>query len=278
MTAPHSLPVAPAQPKQDSYGFSELALFKTYTRDSFLAAFGVQAPDYDPSRLIKTWFDSTVDASDPSNVAVYKVFSRDAKGQWGLRQIVMPASEAATVNLPGSIQYPPYTIAPTKATRGGVTPIWPVALSLESEAHALLDELGLSGIPLYDEGEGSAMPVDYAGDPRRMWDFVYKGVPYGIGPLIASKHRNGIGAPGRWVIGDTIQWITDAPAPTGLDDQRPPRDVPSRDLLPNEKIGMTLMGPTILRMDRQQASSEAAGQFTESDRAILREVHRLLSE
>jgi hypothetical protein len=278
MTTPFSRAVTPPQPAKDAYGFEELALFRSFTRDSFRAQFGTEAPPYDPTRLIKTWFDSTADTSDPANVAVYKVFARDAKGAWGLRQMVLSAAEAATVNLPGAVEYPPYVIAPTRANRAGVSGIWPVTLSLETEARALLAELGLAELPLYDEGAGSAMPVDYAGDPRRMWNFVYKGVPYSVGGLLASKYRNGVGAPGRWAVGETIEWIPAPPAPTGLDDTRPPREMPVRDLLPNERIAMNMMGPMIVRTDRQQAQAEMAGQFTPADRAILRELQQMVAQ
>ena len=275
MSVPHSEPIVPPQPKQYSYGFGELALFNTYTRDSFRGTFGVEVPAFDPARLIKTWFDSTVDTSDPANIVVYKVISADSKGQWGLRQLVMPAYEAATLNLPGSVSYPSYTIAPTKAARGGVTGIWPASLSLSTEAQQLLIELGLPDMELKDEGSGGNLPVFYGDDPRRQWYFSYKGIAYGVGGLLASKYRNGIGAPGHWAVGDTIEWLADPPAPTGLSDQRAPREVPVRELLPNEKITRTLMGPTILRTDSQP---DAPGQFTEADRAALHEIQRLVQQ
>jgi hypothetical protein len=273
MTIPHSEPVVPAQPKQYSYGFGDLALFKTFTRESFRAAFGTEAPPYDPSRLIKTWFDTTVDTSDAANIVVYKVISADSKGQWGVRQMVMPAREAATVNLPGAVSYPEYVIVPTKAARGGVTGIWPSTLSLLSEAQSLLRELDLENVELKDEGEGSSLPVIYGDEPRRQWFFFYKGSTYSVGELLASKYRNGVGAPGRWVVEDTIQWLADPPAPTGLKDTRAPREIPVRDLLANEKIAMTLMGPVLVRAD---SPLDPSSQFTQADRSTLQEIQRLL--
>lgn len=273
MTIPRSLPVIPAQPNQVSYGFSELNLFKTYTRDTYRDAFGAEAPAYDPSRLTKTWFDSSADTSDPANLAIYKVISG---GQ--VRQVVMPAAEAATVNLPGSIRYPEYIIAPTTAARGGVTGIWPVTLSLLADAEALLQELGLAEVELYDEGAGSVFAVVYGDEPRRIWTFRYKGQPYGVGDLLASKHRNGIGAPGHWSVGEAIEWIADPPAPTGANDTRPPREVPVRGLLANEKIVNGLMGPMIVRTDKQQESAQAGGVFTEEDRRVLREIRDRIAE
>ncbi|MEP6960636.1 MAG: hypothetical protein ABI995_01055 [Acidobacteriota bacterium] len=278
MTIPFSAPTTPAQPNAVSYGFRELELFKTYTRETFRAAFGIQAPAFNPSKLIKTWFDSTVpDTSDDAFVVIYKIIARDQKERWGFRQLVMPAAEAGAVNLPGQIQYQEYAIAPTTANRAGVSPIWPIHLSLESEAHALLKELGLPDVPLTDQGVGSSFPVNYGDEPRRMWDFAYRGVSYGVGGLISNKYRNGIGSPGHWTIGDTIEWLPDPPAATGLDDHRAPREVPVRDLLPNELISAGLMGPMIVRTDLQKLAGDTAGQFSADDRTLLREIHGMVS-
>ena len=145
------------------------------------------------------------------------------------------------------------------------------------QARDLLAELGLPDVQITDEGAGSSLPVNYGDDPRRMWDFNYKGVSYSAGGLLSSKYRNGIGAPGRWVIGDMIEWLVDAPAATGLEDQRPPRDIPVRDLLPNEQLTMGLMGPMIVRTDVQKAAQESNGLFSAGDRAMLQSIHQIVS-
>jgi hypothetical protein len=111
MSNPVSLPIVPPQPDKEVYGFAELALFQTYTRETYLTAFGVQAPAWNPSRPSKFWFDST--ASAAGNVAAYKIFAVDSTGTWALQQLVLPAAEAAAVNLPGLMTYAPYVIAPT---------------------------------------------------------------------------------------------------------------------------------------------------------------------
>jgi hypothetical protein len=278
MSVPRSEPIVPAQPTLDSYGFLELSLFRTYTRESIRAAYGVEVPAFDPSRPIKTWFDSTFEDSDPADLVIYKIFAQDSKGQWGARQLVLPAGEAATLNLPGVVRYPPYVVGPTKAARGTNSAIWPETLSLRSEAESMLAELGLSSLELFDEGEGSVFPVNYGDEPRRQWFFVYKGEVHSIGGLLGAKNAKGIGYPGHWLVGDTIEWIADPPAPTGLQDTRPPREVPVRDLLPNERITMALMGPVIVRTDRLQAQAEASGQFTASDRQTLKDIQRMLQQ
>jgi hypothetical protein len=263
----------PAQPDLDSYGFNELALFKSYTRESFLKEFGVQAPAYDPNRVTKTWFDSTADTSDPDNVSTYKVF-QEVGGQWMVKQLVLPSREAAAVNLPGAIEYPKYVIAPTTATFVGD----PVLLSLRADADALLKELGLAGTPLVDAAESMiAFKIDYKDDERRMWQFLYKGDWINVGALLANKNAHGMGWPGHWDIDAAIRWVADPPAPTGLDDRRPPRPMPVRELLSTEKIDVALFGgPQIVRTDRQQQRAESSGQFLESDRALLREILRLV--
>jgi hypothetical protein len=273
MTTPFSRPVSPAQPDLDSYGFSELALFKSYTRESYRSAFGVEAPSFDPARLIKTWFDSMADTSDSDNVSTYKVFQQ-TNGQWAVKQLVLPSHEAATLNLPGAIEYSKYEVAPTNATYVSD----PILLSLRAEAEGLIEEIGLSGVELIDEADSMRYyTVDYRDDPRRIWSFSYKGGLYNVGSLLANRNHFGVGWPGHWEVGSTIRWLADPPAPTGLDDRRAPRPMPVRDLLPNEEVDATLFGgPQIIRTDRQQKKAEASGQFTDADRSLLREILRLL--
>src|SRR5579862_3085169 len=278
MSAPVSIPVTPAQPNLLAYGIQELGLFTSFTRDTYLAAFGVQAPAWDPNRLTKVWFDSTVDTSDPSNVAVYQIVGKDQSGNWTIKQMVIPTSEAATVNLPGAITYPAYTVAPTAATRGGSF-INPNYLSLQADAEALMNLLGGAG-QLFDEGASSTFPVMYpASEPRRLWDFMFNGLVINAGDLILGRNANGIGYPGHW---DTSSgqplWVPDPAAPTGLTDTRTPRDMPVRSLLPNEKFQVGLMGVSVLRTDLQQQSDESAGQFTPDDRATLQQIYQILTK
>jgi hypothetical protein len=274
---PVSEPVVPAQPSAESYSVQDLALFKSYSRQSYRAAFGLEAPAYDPSRLRKSWFDSTVDVSDPSNVAVYRVASQDQNGNAILRQIVIPAQEAATVNLPGAIQYPPYIVAPTGATRDGSS-MNPIYLSLESDAQALVKELG--GNNLRQE-ELPPFTSDYPSDePRRPWEFLVRGSPVNVGALLLGRNTQGVGSPGHWDLSSPQPvWMPDPPAPTGADDTRSPREMPVRNLLPNEKLFTGLMGiPGVERTDLQLTADEASGKFTPDDRATLRLIYQAVSK
>src|SRR6202040_4299883 len=109
-----------------------------------------------------------VDVSTPNNTAAYRIATQDQSGNEILQQIAMPAQEAATVNLPGAVQYPPYVVAPTLGTRGGSI-LNPIYLSLESDAQALMTELG--GANLQQEDLAS-FPASYPSDElRRPWFF-----------------------------------------------------------------------------------------------------------
>lgn len=274
MTKPISAPVVPAQPAKTYYGIQELALFENFTRDTYRAAFGQEAPAFDPARPIQTWFDSTADVSHTGNVSVYKVISRDPDGAWAVRQMVIPAVEAASVNLQGDVRYPAYVVAPTAATRGGSS-INPSYLSLESDAHTLAAEVGADGIV---EEVLQMFPASYpVTEPRRVWNLTYKGRFVNVGLLLLAKNAKGIGYPGHWDLsGEEPAWVADPAAPNGLDDQRPAREMPVRDLLPNEAIQTGLTGVGILRTDLQIDSGIANGQFTAADRSMLQAIYNVV--
>jgi len=268
MTNPTSEPRVPAQPQADMYAVAELALFRPFNRDSYRAAFGVQPPPYDPGRLIKNWFDSTADTSHDSNVALYRILGQDTRGLAVLRQMVIPAAEAATVNLPGAVEYPVYVIPPSKATRTGAV-LNPIYLSLEADARSLMHDAG--GQDLKDEGADQVFPTFYPPDePRRVWVFQFKGYPVNVGMALYAKNAR-VGAPGQWDFsGSTPTW-TPAPAgPTGLDDHRTPRDMPLRDLLANERFEAGLMQEvSVIRTDLRPKVQGAADGFTADDRSTL---------
>ncbi len=273
MSTPVSQPVIPPQPNQEVYGVQELALFKSYTRDTYRTAFGVEAPPWDPSRPKKTWFDSSVDGA---SMVTYRIVGMDQSGHWMLQPLAIATQEAGTVNLPGSVSYPPYVVAPTATTRAG-SGINPIYLSLESEARALLATLGGDG--LLDEGVTPVFPVVYSPDePRRLWALLFKGKPVSVGALLLNRNANGVGSPGQWdTSGSEPVWVPAPPASTGLNDVRPPRPMPVRDLLPNEKLQAGLMGVSVVRADLQKQSDEQSGQFTADDRATLQHIYQVVS-
>lgn len=286
MSAPVSLPVAPPQPDEASYSPAALALFQEYTRESYRAAFGVDAPAWDPARQFKTWFDSSVFTPQPNTIA-YQIFGQNPAGAWGFQTLTLLLADAAAVNLPGAITYPQYVVQPTSATRGasGMSANY---LSLAADANALLPTF--YGTSLVDQGVTPVFPVVYPADePRRMWAIVLpNGNQLNVGLLMLERNAGGIGSPGHWdtstdgSAGGYPLWVADAPASNGFDDTRPHCAMPVRALLPNEAVGMQTLGilqsPVILRSDLGQAAAELAGQFTPADRHNLNEVYRILSK
>ncbi len=272
---PLSRPIVPPQPDQAQYGVGDLALFKVFSRGSFLHVFGAQAPAFDPQRKIKTWFDTSVDLSDPEALAVYKVAAQDKAGTWVLRQIGMTAREAATVNLAGAMEYPVYSVAPTHATRGG-GPINPDYLSLQSEAVALSAAIGGDGV--MDEGVTTVFSAEFPPDePRRMWAVMFRASSFNAGLLLKSRHASGVGAPGRWntVSGEPV-WVPDAAASAVPTVSVGVWEIPCRDLLANERLQTGLFGPAIVRTDKQAEAELNSGKFLPSDRLLLQQIIQAL--
>ena len=274
---PTSIPVAPSQPAQANYAVEALALFKTFTRDSYLTALGVQAAAWDPSRSSKFWFDSSVDPTSSTPVS-YNVFNASAAS---FVQLSLPASVAATVNLPGALSYAPYVIAPTTANRSGA-PITPQWLSLQADAIQLMTQFGGSG--LMDIGAIGTNPVLYpATESRRMWTFTVAGTPLNAGMLLAAQNFAGVGAPGHWSFASpgNPSWVS-TPAPTVLDDTRAAVAVPVRALLANEKLVPSPFGlgsATVVRTDFGGASGAGQGDgFTAADRTVLEMIYSLVSK
>lgn len=268
---PLSRPVVPPQPDQAQYGVGELALFKVYSRDSFLHVFGEQAASFDPQRKIKAWFDTSVDLSDPDGLVVYKVAAQDKSGTWVLRQVGMPAREAATVNLPGMLQYPMYSVAATHATRGGA-PINPDYLSLQSEAIALSTAIGGDGI--VDDGVTTVFSAEFPPDePRRMWAVMFRARSFNAGLLLKSRRASGVGAPGHWdvVTGEPV-WVSDVATGSPAAGTQAVWELPCRDLLGNERLQTGLFGPAVVRTDKQAEAELNSGKFLPSDRQVLQHI------
>ena len=97
LSAQSSLPVVQPQPEREIYGLTDVRLFKEFTRSEYKAEYGVEAPEFDPTRRPKTWFDSSVDLSDPDAFVHYSVI-RVVNGNPKACDIYMPAWEAASIN------------------------------------------------------------------------------------------------------------------------------------------------------------------------------------
>ncbi len=103
MPKPNPVPMAKAQElltAHTAFGVSQ-------SRTEYLALTGHEAPPYDPKRKIKRWADPNAMADGLPEVIYPNNVMLDAKKTWimrngavVLRPLVLPAQEAATVNLP----------------------------------------------------------------------------------------------------------------------------------------------------------------------------------
>ena len=144
---------------------------------------------------------------------------------------------------------------------------------MESEARELSVEIGGTGV--IDEGDGKDFPVVYGVDEmRRMWAVLFKGQAVNAGLLLQVRNAQGVGAPGTWDLsGASPQWNSAPPMVHGRGDALPERPVPTRALLPNERllVGLLGVGVVVQRTDRVRADTGASG-FTTVDRTMLQEI------
>jgi hypothetical protein len=281
--SPTCTPQNPPQPDQPIYGFIALQTVPTFTRPSYLNAFGVQPLDFDATKPPKFWFDSTVDLSSPENIAVYQTVQLDGITA-SIVQLQMPATQAASVNIPGLITYPPYVIQPTTATLGG-QPFNADVLSDLQDAINMAASFGLGSSTVFD-GDPTFGPflVDYpAAEPRRQWMILFKGAAVSVGILLSSMNAKGIGSPGAWdLTGSQPVWVPVPPPPDGITSGVPLSattvPIPVRPLLPNEEIVSTLGGAMIARTDMSSAATNSGSGFGPADRATLLWIQQALQQ
>ena len=219
---------------------SALYLFAVYlTRAGYLAVTGNQAPPFDPTKPVKNWFDPA------PNGQPYLMFDT-AAGK--LITLPLSASSAATVNLPGSYNYPAYVETPTGATQNCLvseidpTPIDPATLCLVPEAQAIAKAIAFlfpgKTVTVAQQAYGMFYAVFPADELRRQWCILVNGVsPYGAGfdlhakTLILKRDSAGVGAPQHWIY---------APA-----DGEPAND-PTVQSIPDEQITLVPAGAMTL--------------------------------
>jgi hypothetical protein len=266
-------PTVKPQPNEKTYSVADIYTFKSYTRDSFESAFGVQPPAFNPAKPVKTWFDTTVNSASASYVTL------DLNS---LKNITLTLSkeDAASVNLPGSYRYPSYIIRPSEclmqAKNAPLPPsqINPLYLSTRAEADKLAVEVGGTVVLATDLGNSLS---DFAvacpaNEPRAVWEVVFRGKPVSAGGLLANKNIAGVGAPGAWdLTGDTPVWKPSSIPTSSSNYMR----VPVRLLFPNEKFSATPFGVYVQRTDMDDPNG---GGFLLSDRATLNEILRIVRE
>jgi len=295
VTEPESQPIIPAQPNLPDYGFGSLALFSSYTRASYLATFGVQAPNWDATKAPKAWFDTS--GTNPSTYLTPNLLA--ASGSSAEQPLtVMDATtgqprpltldEAAAVNIPGLISYPPYVIAPSDAIQQATGAILnPTYLSTFAQAVQLAiawgvpATFGVPGASIVDMDPGGETAYTYApSEARRWYGIVYNGQPLTVGTELAQMNSQGVGYPGQWNLsapeGPTFEFTAALPdgISTGVALAGSAIPCPVRPLLPTEYFEQVLGGSEILNTNLLQPPSATGGtvtvgDFTTADRATL---------
>lgn len=258
---PNCIPSAPALPDDAFYPVSKLYTVPTFDRNSYRAAFGEDAPDYDPNRKTKTWFDTTAIqvAGSPDAMVQYLAIERDAAGNVAPKWFTMLAREAATVNLYGIHNYPSYQVAPTGAVTAGIgAPINPVNLCMYADAMALAKSFGGDASAVTESPLTIAYPAD---ELRRLWLIRYKGFQLTAGTMLFEMNQNGVGSPGHWNLkGGEPNWISDMPS--SLPPQNPAWPTPCRALQTVEAISANPFGFMIYRKDLPSVYSQGASGAT----------------
>jgi len=240
MTLPRSEPVRPLPPKdRDYYSIDELAMLRLWTRSSFLAETGQQAPPWDPAMRIKRWYDSTAADKDPEEPYFYRSWVL-VEGKPVHKSFVMTCAEAARLNLPGSVTYRKRTSEPTTAYMAApdgslASPISPNVLASEEEARALAQAVSLdTGEAWTAEIQSDPYPfvIVWGPERRRIWNLISpQGQSYNVARLLDERSRQGVDSPGKWQTQNGgLVWTSAVSRDTGEQDVRPPYPVPMREL------------------------------------------------
>jgi hypothetical protein len=295
LTSPESQPTIPAQPNLPDYGFGSLALFASYTRASYLAAFGVQAPNWDPTKAPKAWFDSSGTSPD-TYLAPNLLAASGSSAEQPLtvtdattgQPRPLTLEEAAAVNIPGLISYPPYVIEPSDAIQQSTGAILnPTYLSTFAQAVQLAiawgvpATFGIASATIVDMDPGGNQAYVYPlSEARRWYGILYNGLPLTVGTELAQMNSEGVGYPGQWNLsapeGPTFEFSAALPdgISTGVAPAGSAIPCPVRPLLPTEYFEQVLGGSEILNTNLIQPPSATGGtvtvgDFTSADRATL---------
>jgi hypothetical protein len=214
----------------EQIGINDLRLFPEYTRESYEAVCGAQAPPFDNTKPVKTWFD-------PAGAGAYSQLVNGAPPSFA--PLVMSPSEAKTVNLPGMYRYPKYVRAATPAVfvwAGSARPQFPSGwLATDQQAAEIAAELGTSPfLPTEDV-------IEWRGETRRNWVVLAGGQQHYVGTLFEQKSFYGVGSPGKWALENCAPTWNPAPQPTQpLDNRIVP--MPVRTLAGDEEFASTPFG------------------------------------
>ena len=232
-----SLAVVPERPSISVYGANFLWLFESFTRESYYAKFGEQAPAFDPERPVSTWFDTdnTVNTKD------YSIFG-DGGLDGTFERYAIPFEMRNRPNLPGLYLYPKLTFDPTDAVQhspdGREEPIAPSRLTTYIEADILRNEIGGTRISLE---QFPLFPYVYPIDENRRIHIIHytiNGENYTVAAwmLRGLRSTRDVKHPGHWDLSDptNIRWIVEEqPQPTS---DHPILGVPCRALFEDEEV------------------------------------------
>jgi len=252
-----SKPIVPIQPSAGVYGPESLQLFKRFNRDTYLGAFGVQAPPFNVSKPVKRWFDTEVlsvcveNDNDPNvELVQYSVFDRDK-----IKKINMTVNSASEINLPGLVVYPKFVPVPTLAKQfinfGSSTIVNSInVLNICSyeEAVVVAATLGLLKESVSESRWETFGEISWNGETRRPWLITFKGSKLQAAFLLQRIYSNGVGAPGKWDMSSVEPvWVSDLQ----VSGEQVPVEVPIpvRALASNERIKVTPFAVQIYRTD-----------------------------
>ena len=278
----------PGVPDEPYYPITRLRRFEWYDRKSWERAFDEQAPRFDKTRPRKHWFDpgALEGVKDPDSAQVeYDYFDNSSRR---FKKFTISAREAATPNIPGVYVFPKYVVAPTpavivNATGGEENAFNPRMLCTRTAALQLAREIG--GDSVIENTYSSAGPyrIEWRGEQRRMWLIRKNGSYYGAALLLERKYKNGVGAPGEWIVraDGAPEWIPQQ-IETGEHDPRPAVPVPSRTLAPNEALYLGHpMKVIVYRTDKESEfnkSDQAQAGFPPELRATLDRIDANLQQ
>ena len=290
---PIMIPTYKPQPDLAAYGFDSLET-KTFTRQTYLAEFGEQAPPHDPKRRIQRWADSRVANRPPEEMYVYSIHEIQPGGA-RLRQMMISNAEACRINLPGAYVYPTPVVKPSGAWNAitneqgeevGKNFITPQALTDRFDALQLIAELRRDGIQVEAAPVEASLTGVYAvrydlGENRRIWNVITNGDGKNAGLLLESRNKQGVGAPGKWIVatfGGGLIWQP-MPLDTAALDTRPPVAAPMRELLANEEYRVAGFSVGIKRTDKAETAkvdeqSSMAGNVAKTLRLVEQLVAR----
>lgn len=227
---PTSIP-AQIVPTTDPFPLSDLNLFVEFTRESYEAAFGVDAPTEDTTQPNRGWFDTS---ANPGPYGYYN--------QSGNSYIEFSVKNPGAPNLPGinPNQYPAYVVTDTQATRNGTV----MDKNTLSTFPQWMDMLSLWN-SLFPAFKFTADSVNFASDvyptsevrrPYALKASGLNGTPiFLVGEQLVIQYQFGVGAPGSWQLVNGIPGWVDSSQILPVN-TNPPAPMPQRQLVAGESF------------------------------------------